>query len=551
MGNGELINTKLSILLIHSMAPTRSNEYAYDLSIWEWIPLLSKATGITFRLSFKAVKALLGGSKNGLTFHRYIAYEGMRDYQGGLNAVGIQNLLPATSKTCEKFAKRNRIEHSKIELPDGTTAIWLGSRKASKIVVFFHGGGYMAPALPEHIAFAFGFANPSQKDVAVVVLQYSLASEEANHYPYQLQQATSLIEHLLHSEKLSPSAITLVGDSAGAHLLLSLILHLSHPNPLVSPLKMVGRFSGAVLISPWITMGKSSESMPVDKHKDILKPGALAYWARNFLGDIATDAWNSPLIAPAQWWSDVPVDEMVTMYGDDEILREDICVLCEKIKNTMSEDEKSTHLKFMREALNMAELALSTDETPVGCVFVLNGSIIGRGMNATNRTYNGTRHAEFLGLSSILSSTTLGEGGEEKKKYGPEILKECDLVFFGAVNDKFGGTSGVLNIHRANGRALKEGEEGEEGEEGDYEVSGGWLREEAIVMLRRFYVQENGRAPEPRNKKERVLKLEVEPMVESKVSAGKRYISPSLDPKPSSDDTPESTTSTKVQYETR
>jgi tRNA-specific adenosine deaminase 2 len=24
-----------------------------------------------------------------------------------------------------------------------------------------------------------------------------------------------------------------------------------------------------------------------------------------------------------------------------------------------------------------------------------------------------------------------------------------------------------------------------------YEVSGGWLREEAIVMLRRFYVQEN------------------------------------------------------------
>ena len=35
-------------------------------------------------------------------------------------------------------------------------------------------------------------------------------------------------------------------------------------------------------------------------------------------------------------------------------------------------------------------------------------------------------------------------------------------------------------------------------------------------MLRRFYVQENGRAPEPRGKKERVLKLEVEPLVEGK-----------------------------------
>lgn len=39
-----------------------------------------------------------------------------------------------------------------------------------------------------------------------------------------------------------------------------------------------------------------------------------------------------------------------------------------------------------------------------------------------------------------------------------------------------------------------------------YEVSGGWLREEAIMMLRRFYVQENGKAPVPRPKKERVLR---------------------------------------------
>lgn len=100
-------------------------------------------------------------------------------------------------------------------------------------------------------------------------------------------------------------------------------------------------------------------------------------------------------------------------------------------------------------------------------------------------------------------------------------------VFFGASNEKFGGTGGVLNVHYRNGAEEKEIKEGEEldmeeirkkgrRKEGDYEVSGGWLREEAIVMLRRFYVQENGRAPEPRNKKERVLKLEVEPIVEGK-----------------------------------
>lgn len=47
--------------------------------------------------------------------------------------------------------------------------------------------------------------------------------------------------------------------------------------------------------------------------------------------------------------------------------------------------------------------------------------------------------------------------------------------------------------------------------EGDYEVSAGWLREEAILLLRRFYVQENGRAPEP-NKRKKVLKTDVEPL---------------------------------------
>ena len=173
-------------------------------------------------------------------------------------------------------------------------------------------------------------------------------------------------------------------------------------------------------------------------------------------------------------------------------------------------------------------------------------------MNATNASYNGTRHAEFIAINDILSQPLLSasnseeEEGSKRRKYSPEVLKECDLyvtvepcimcasllrqfgvrkVFFGAGNEKFGGCGGVLNIHVANGASVSEDDDGE-GEiereerrkrhEDDYEVSGGWLREEAIVMLRRFYVQENGRAPEPKGKKERVLKLEVEPSVEDK-----------------------------------
>jgi tRNA-specific adenosine deaminase 2 len=46
------------------------------------------------------------------------------------------------------------------------------------------------------------------------------------------------------------------------------------------------------------------------------------------------------------------------------------------------------HEGFMRKAIEMAELALSSDETPVGCVFVHGGEIIGRGINGTNASLN-------------------------------------------------------------------------------------------------------------------------------------------------------------------
>jgi hypothetical protein len=101
-----------------------------------------------------------------------MAYTGARYYQGGLKALEIQNLLPSTAKTCRKFAKRHRIELSKIPLPDETVAIRLGPRKTSRVVIFFHGGGFMSPALGDHIHLAFGFAECSKRDVSVMVLPY-------------------------------------------------------------------------------------------------------------------------------------------------------------------------------------------------------------------------------------------------------------------------------------------------------------------------------------------------------------------------------------------
>jgi tRNA-specific adenosine deaminase 2 len=58
-----------------------------------------------------------------------------------------------------------------------------------------------------------------------------------------------------------------------------------------------------------------------------------------------------------------------------------------------------------------------------------------------------------------------------------------------------------------------------------YPVYGGIFREEAIMLLRKFYVQENEKAPEPKQKKTRELKTEILPM---DIHAPKSTPSPAL-----------------------
>ncbi|KAF2723093.1 cytidine deaminase-like protein [Polychaeton citri CBS 116435] len=170
---------------------------------------------------------------------------------------------------------------------------------------------------------------------------------------------------------------------------------------------------------------------------------------------------------------------------------------------------REVHEGWMREAINMAELALRSDETPVGCVFVRKGEIIGRGINGTNASLNGTRHAEFVALAEIMA------------KHPPSVLQETDLyvtvepcimcasalrqfriraVYFGCLNDRFGGCGGVMTVH--DDKSVDPG----------FPAFGGIFREEAIMLLRRFYVQENEKAPEPKPKKNRELKTEILPV---------------------------------------
>lgn len=249
-------------------------------------------------------------------------------------------------------------------------------------------------------------------------------------------------------------------------------------------------------------------------------------------------------------------------------------------------------------------------------MLVYKGRVIAKGMNATNVTRNGTRHAELMAISALLSyspDSDLETGNNESQEKGagakmplgditndaqraetstwgdvdpkdghlypygqklhpcprvdPSVITESTLyvtvepcvmcasllrqlkikkVYFGAVNDKFGGTGGVFRIHMnsphstmasapaspapqvgkglarpaperrpasADGTAINQTAVAVKRSDDDlftpvetadlpgdggnvergYEAEGGWGRDEAVTLLRQFYVQENNR----------------------------------------------------------
>ncbi|KAJ1665052.1 tRNA(adenine34) deaminase [Coemansia sp. RSA 1646] len=180
------------------------------------------------------------------------------------------------------------------------------------------------------------------------------------------------------------------------------------------------------------------------------------------------------------------------------------------VDNTDQDDRiRNKRLGFMKEALKMAEEAYTVSEVPVGCVFVHDDRVVGRGRNETNVMKNGTRHAELVAIDRMLAPNS----GFKSEDFGATDLyvtvEPCIMcasalrqvgirsVFYGCANDRFGGCESVLHVNS------------DEGIDGSpYPSEGGYYRDEAVLYLRKFYVRENTSAPAPRKKANRILKTQ-------------------------------------------
>ena len=172
--------------------------------------------------------------------------------------------------------------------------------------------------------------------------------------------------------------------------------------------------------------------------------------------------------------------------------------------------------------------------------------VVASGRNATNELYNATMHAEIVALeayhrmnpSRLLKTSCLFESNINIDENGlgslinlstwtlyvtiePCIMCMAALldlkigrIVFGCYNERFGGCGGtevnlLEHIYEKNFNPAS-------ASEGDTLTAGIWYwkptiqsglgAKEAVMLLRRFYMIENNRAPKPKKKANRVLK---------------------------------------------
>ena len=124
-------------------------------------------------------------------------------------------------------------------------------------------------------------------------------------------------------------------------------------------------------------------------------------------------------------------------------------------KTEICAEQIKTDEKYMREAIRQAKKAWKLDETPIGCVIVHEGRIIGRGYNRRNTDKSPLAHAEITAIRK--ASKKIGDWRlEECTLYvtlepcqmcaGAIVQARIDRAVIGCRNPKAGCAGSVLNL---------------------------------------------------------------------------------------------------------
>ncbi len=224
-----------------------------------------------------------------------------RTFQDNLGDIMARSLLSKVSFTPVCFEQFEACFASPIGKPQG-----------GSVILYLHGGGYVAGCLNYARGSASVLATETNRHVLAVA--YRLAPESP--FPAALEDALCAYRYLLDA---GYTRISLAGESAGGGLIFALCLKLKELG-LPMPDRLVG-------ISPWTDLKFTGESHSVNSKKDPTLSGrALRVAARAY----ADGQEGNPLVSPV--YGDLTGFPRALLFaGSRELLLDDARMLAERL----------------------------------------------------------------------------------------------------------------------------------------------------------------------------------------------------------------------------
>lgn len=177
----------------------------------------------------------------------------------------------------------------------------------SKVLLYFHGGGYATGSINTHRALVSKIAEYA--GVKALIINYRLAPEFK--YSAPIEDAVKAYQWLMENG-YSNSQICFGGDSAGGGITICTLIYLRDKN---IPLPKC-----AIALSPWLDLSMSGESYKTKHDEDpMLMAAAFPIWSKNYLGEAdAKSPYASPIFHDL---SKLP--PIYIQVGEEEILLDD------------------------------------------------------------------------------------------------------------------------------------------------------------------------------------------------------------------------------------
>jgi monoterpene epsilon-lactone hydrolase len=242
---------------------------------------------------------------------------------GAMASTDVQAFRQAYDALCEQFTIP---DDTTVEAVDasGVPCLLVAATGVSpdRMVVYFHGGGYVIGSVAGYRAFAAALSAAAHAQVLLV--DYRLAPE--HRYPAAVEDGVTA--HRWAAERVGAGSVVLGGESAGGGLSVAVLLALKQAGAELP--------AGAMCISPWtdltLSLGSHTRNSEVDV---VLTQEGLRALARAYLqGGEPTDPLVSPLFGEL---SGLP--PVLVIVGGAETLEDDARELARRVREAGGEAE--------------------------------------------------------------------------------------------------------------------------------------------------------------------------------------------------------------------